>query len=1103
MSGRSTADRLRALASEVDATQQRQKSRISGLEGQLARATRAKDQLVDEKDELDYELLMVKRKLATAEESAKVDAEGHAAQVRRLQREIAALRFELAATKKSERNLTRKLEDSERMVARLENKDGDEDEADDQPKLHGSGLFAWATDPADEDPADEDLMHEDEFINAAKRGLSSVLRSVLEPSPNEFRDANLHKVLDKALIESAAHGSSMLESIKFLLGHGAQVNASKPVTEGGRTALHTAAAKGHKDVVMLLLSQPEIRIDCLDAQGRTPLHLAARLRKPEAARVLLRKGADPDLLTADGQSALDLARGSAEQDSQWFSLSFKPTMSITQVFESPSVQFWNASALGLRYYKTENWERSHEYFSRAVKLAEGAPQLANPRDLSRLFYNRAKVGLRLGEVLQALNDSSAALARDEDYVNALEIRAECHTKLFNFERATADYNKLLDKKYELPDGIDSDRLSEWRQKASETSKLVRASHYEILGINKRASTAQIKRAFRECSIRWHPDKHSKSEDDMHRARIQFQRINEAREVLLNSNRRIIYDSQRARPKGFGSYSFGYDDDEDDEDDYYFQDSEDDDDDDDDGDVYQARKADGSLSKSAQQKFPWFDEARCKSLAESKASFQARMLELQREQAAREEQIRLDEAAKAAADRAATMEAQRSKLRAAEADQAQSDPTNDTLDEEAAPEATHPNEHNKMQSEDLKDMGKAPHVKLAERALRPDTIQSWVEDLEDDLADELVRDCTGFEQDWESALDTVLSYASHGTPSKAQRDALIAKAKEQDLQRRANISTTANVVGFETVFPTSMDKVLDLDSPLLQETDLDLDKKVSDNVSYSTQPYGSMSVEEELVARALLRRSEKWYEAPLYHAVGPEVLVRFNVDPSYIDKGYLRHTKLPLFSLDDLYDEIALRRRQHAETEDFEESVLRTCQLFLSLDASLADNVAGQVEFTRRAPVLCKGEVDLRNRILHDLVLASSSPGDKREEPTSTMADRAGQDSTQEVSDDDDDDDELSESHESDVQSGEEARTSAEAVFATATTQGSETPSSSSSSSSSSSPLPGPSISPTAAGPGPTKLKQQTSFSPGTRSSNNGGANRTDRRRQRKAQGANK
>jgi molecular chaperone DnaJ len=69
-------------------------------------------------------------------------------------------------------------------------------------------------------------------------------------------------------------------------------------------------------------------------------------------------------------------------------------------------------------------------------------------------------------------------------------------------------------------------------------------YYEVLGVPKDASPDQIKRAYRDLAMRYHPDKNKN-----HDAEEKFKEINEAYAVLSNDEKRRQYDT-------FGPEQFG-------------------------------------------------------------------------------------------------------------------------------------------------------------------------------------------------------------------------------------------------------------------------------------------------------------------------------------------------------------------------------------------------------------------------------------------------------------------------------------------------------------------------------------------------------------------
>ena len=72
---------------------------------------------------------------------------------------------------------------------------------------------------------------------------------------------------------------------------------------------------------------------------------------------------------------------------------------------------------------------------------------------------------------------------------------------------------------------------------SDIKKMSDKSYYEILEVSTNATEAEIKKAYRQLALKWHPDKNP---NNLKEAEKRFKEISEAYEVLSDSKKLIQF-----------------------------------------------------------------------------------------------------------------------------------------------------------------------------------------------------------------------------------------------------------------------------------------------------------------------------------------------------------------------------------------------------------------------------------------------------------------------------------------------------------------------------------------------------------------------------------
>nr|CAD7437561.1 unnamed protein product [Timema bartmani] len=160
---------------------------------------------------------------------------------------------------------------------------------------------------------------------------------------------------------------------------------------------------------------------------------------------------------------------------------------------------------GNEAFKASRLAEAYNLYTEALRI-DPHNSLTN----AKLHFNRAtvsskvcltlKFGGDLGRLNESVADCTAALKLDETYLKALLRRAKCYMDLNDFDEAVRDYEKAV----KMDKSRENKRLLQEAKLSLKKSK--RKDYYKILGIDKNASTDDIKKAYRKRALVHHPGK---------------------------------------------------------------------------------------------------------------------------------------------------------------------------------------------------------------------------------------------------------------------------------------------------------------------------------------------------------------------------------------------------------------------------------------------------------------------------------------------------------------------------------------------------------------------------------------------------------------------
>lgn len=198
---------------------------------------------------------------------------------------------------------------------------------------------------------------------------------------------------------------------------------------------------------------------------------------------------------------------------------------------------------GNELFKDNKFRDAHAMYTEALAVDE-----FNKDVNSKLYYNRALVSSKIGNIRDAISDCTEALKLDAKYMKPLLRRAKCYYDMENFEECVKDYETAL--KHEKT--MDIKNLLHEAKLALKKSK--RKDYYKILGVQKNASSDEIKKAYRKRALIHHPDRHANSSDEEKKEQEKrFKEVGEAYKILSDPNKKARYDNGHDLEEAGGKY----------------------------------------------------------------------------------------------------------------------------------------------------------------------------------------------------------------------------------------------------------------------------------------------------------------------------------------------------------------------------------------------------------------------------------------------------------------------------------------------------------------------------------------------------------------------
>jgi DnaJ homolog subfamily C member 3 len=185
---------------------------------------------------------------------------------------------------------------------------------------------------------------------------------------------------------------------------------------------------------------------------------------------------------------------------------------------------------GIDAFDKAEYQQAIDHWVQAIRLDEDHDAFIRP-----LILRIAKAYSKLGDHEQAITDLQQHVD-DQETVEGLWALGDAFLEADKFEQAVRTFQQAAEVAPEEHKRPAQQKLQA-AQIALKQSK--EKNYYKTLGVARTATAKEIKKAYRELALKWHPDKNTG--DSKEEAEKMFQEISEAYEVLSSDDLKGKYD----------------------------------------------------------------------------------------------------------------------------------------------------------------------------------------------------------------------------------------------------------------------------------------------------------------------------------------------------------------------------------------------------------------------------------------------------------------------------------------------------------------------------------------------------------------------------------